>query len=192
MAFIPSKYKTVSQALRDVQSDIVVPFLTVHDEVDFLVDFNIHKPLLKKMVDIGHNKAITDKLGMPYINMLFDVEYSKDGSWIPDSSFDPYHYPYSEYEDIEQRQYHKVFTDIRGTVTNTQEELSTSKHENPIIIIASDISKLEDFLEEAQATRNGNHPLKVQFKDGNSFTYSRLIDKKDLKSRLIEKSIYTF
>lgn len=71
------------EILSDLQQNILILFHTIHDEIDIVVDSYLHKGICKRLTEIGAVKSVFDKIGIPYINYLFDVEPNSDGSFIP-------------------------------------------------------------------------------------------------------------
>lgn len=78
--------EAIQDILCDLQQNILAMFHTIHDEIDFIVDSNLHKGIAKRVAEIGAVKNVFDKIGVPYINYLYDVEPNSDGSFIPNKN----------------------------------------------------------------------------------------------------------
>lgn len=98
MAFVKSK--GLDWILRNIQQNVYVPFHTVHDEVDVIMDSNLIEGLAKRSSEIGAMKKVFDKIGTGFIDFVYDIEFSKDGSWIPSDSLPIYNLPCSKDEDL--------------------------------------------------------------------------------------------
>lgn len=96
MAFIKSK--GLDSILRNIQQNIFMPFHTVHDEVDLIVDSNLVEGIAKRASELGAVKHVMDKIGTGYIDFVYDIEYDPDGSWLPKTSLPVYSMPSCEDE----------------------------------------------------------------------------------------------
>ena len=96
MPFIPTTEKEV---LANLQYDLLVPFHTIHDEVDFVVSDFLLEPLINKVAKMSAVKDVFDIIGVSSVNFLADCEFdNENGSFLPLNSFDPYSTPSSERE----------------------------------------------------------------------------------------------
>ena len=87
MSFVKPLYKKPDDYLQDVQNDVIIPWLAVHDELDFVIDYNLLIPVMKKITRIAHCKEEWSKLSsIPYVNFLFDTEYDPWGSFTARSA----------------------------------------------------------------------------------------------------------
>ena len=96
MAFIKSN--GLDSILRNIQQNIFMPFHTVHDEVDLIVDSNLVEGIAKRASELGAVKHVMDKIGTGYIDFVYDIEFDPDGSWLPKTSLPIYAMPSCEDE----------------------------------------------------------------------------------------------
>lgn len=80
---MPFVKNNTENTLRDMQQSIINIIHTVHDEVDVVMSEHLLYGISKRLAEIGSVKSIFDRIGIPYINYLFDVETNSNGSWIP-------------------------------------------------------------------------------------------------------------
>lgn len=107
------------EVLRDLQQNMLIPFHTIHDEIDLIVDSNLAYGIMSNCAMLASAKDIWDILGTGYIDYIFDVEYDKDGSWTPNSSFDIYTDTHSDTETQFKSQYESV-KDIQVPVLSVE------------------------------------------------------------------------
>ena len=84
--------KKIDDVIADTHQDMLVNFLSIHDELVFIVDKHLFKPIFNKIVKMAELREVFDKLGMKYITFKFDVEYDNFGSYTASESFDVYKY----------------------------------------------------------------------------------------------------
>lgn len=101
---IPEQYK---EYLDDLQQNLLILFHTIHDEIDIIVDSNLHKGISKRLTEIGAAKKIFDRIGIPYINYLYDVEPNSDGSFIPNKK-DVVNINYTQSNELEYKAYNRL------------------------------------------------------------------------------------
>lgn len=92
---------TTKETLENLQQNIVMPFHTVHDEIDLIIPNHLAEAVTTRIAYIATCKDIVDKFGSGYINYLADCEMDrKNFSWIPrgKDSLNPYSMPHSRHE----------------------------------------------------------------------------------------------
>lgn len=105
MAFVKAKHPSIEGYLRNLQQNVFVPFHTVHDEIDYIIDSNLLPGIMKRLSEFVACKKIFDIIGPGFIDYLADCEFDKENnSWIPSGSYDIYKCPRSigEAEAIER------------------------------------------------------------------------------------------
>lgn len=98
MAFYPT---TTEETLENLQQNLVMPFHTVHDEIDIIIPNHIAEGVTQRIAYIAACKDVMDKIGSGYVNYLADCEMDrKNFSWIPrqQDSLNPYTMPHSRHE----------------------------------------------------------------------------------------------
>ena len=99
------------QYLKEVNQDLLIPVLTIHDEVNLIINKHLVKPLLKKIISIGAAKNVINSFGIPYMNFLYDAEYDSTHGTFTGEGFEfvdgysPYQIPKSKLE-------HKAYKDF--------------------------------------------------------------------------------
>lgn len=93
-----------NKILANLQQNIIVPYHTMHDEIDCVVSARLVKPISTKLAYIANAKRqVESNAKCGYVNFLFDCEYNEaNQSWIPAQSVNPYLYPKTHSE-------HKAF-----------------------------------------------------------------------------------
>lgn len=113
----PARYENVEDYLRDVQTDQVITWGTVHDEADYMVlktKDDLHEAILKRMQEVASIKDVINKLGMPYLNFPFDIEWDdKDGTWLPNKAMEASYYPRTKEEHYYKEEFQKANDEIR-------------------------------------------------------------------------------
>ena len=174
--FVTVSDKTVADYARNIQQDLLIPFLTVHDEYDALIDKKLFKPLVKKAVEIGSCKFLIDKVGLPYLNFLFDCEYDPWNTWSAYKSTDVYTIPQSK----EEHYWFRVWKQEEGSTKTKPAE--TSKIEPKVdiseVVFQESIlrDKLDDFLAALEQAQDDNTHIRVVMSDGSALIYSRKVD----------------
>lgn len=118
---IPEQYH---KYLYDLQQNMLILFHTIHDEIDIIVDSNLHRGISKRLTEIGAAKNLFDKIGIPYINYLYDVEPNSDGSFIPNKK-DVVNINYTQGNDLEYKAYKELKETTPDIETITIEAEST-------------------------------------------------------------------
>lgn len=171
-------YKSKEEYLREVQTDIVINWGSIHDEIDYLVlksECGLHKAIMKRMRDLIESKDVINALGMKYLNFLFDVEWDdKGGSWIPDNSMDVYTYPGSR----EEKEFRDAYLKERGIVQEIQESEKESGVVEEQEVYEVRVESDEEFL--SVCNRLGNTPdgstKVILYHNNKKMTYKRSID----------------
>ena len=168
--FIKSKYKNVDDYKKSIQQDMLVFINTVHDEIDYIVDGYLLKGLLKKLSEISTLKKTINKLGIPYLNFLFDIEYDKYNSWTSKTSLDVYQVARNEAELKALRKYQSIKERDNQEVEeeNTIEEVILDEH-------SVDIEKLIKAINSSVLKGEVRLGIKV---DGKVMYYKNLVSKK--------------
>lgn len=96
---------TTQEVYDNLQQNILIPFHTIHDEIDTIMSAHLLPAISKRITEIGAVKKVFDKIGTGYIDYKFDVEYSSKNSFIPDSSLPAYTQPSSETEYIHRKEF---------------------------------------------------------------------------------------
>lgn len=123
--FKKATYKKPEDYLQEVNQDMVLNVNTVHDEVNLGVDKFQIKPLLKKIVNLGTAKKILDKFGMPYMNFLYDVEFSYTGEFTGENyegvtDFSIYETPLHSDEHLARKEFDKAIESLKGGKQNIE------------------------------------------------------------------------
>lgn len=91
------------EVLENLQQNLIMPFHTIHDEIDIIIPNYLSEGLTTRIAYISACKDIIDKFGCGYINYLADCETDKtEHSWIPKGkdSMNPYATPHSRIEKL--------------------------------------------------------------------------------------------
>ena len=176
MSIIKPKHANAHEYLREIQNDVLILFCTVHDEIDVIVDTKLLKPVMKKLADISSCKKVMDKVGYPYLNFVFDVEFSsKDSSWTAKDSIDIYSVPNSAYEHNLQKEFYELLSECSPKVADTVEQ--TSGEDDYFEISVDKLSN--KLLSKLDGLPDGDVVIIVSTKEG-SFEYDRKVDITDL------------
>lgn len=92
---------TEQEALENIQQNLIMPFHTVHDEIDILIPNHLAEGVTARLAYISTCKDLVDRFGSGYINYLADCETDRTThSWIPKGtdSINPYSMPHSRRE----------------------------------------------------------------------------------------------
>lgn len=92
---------TKQDLLENIQQNLIMPFHTVHDEIDIMIPNYLAEGVTAKLAYIATCKDVVDRLGSGYINYLADCEMDrKNFSWIPRGadSLNPYAMPHNRQE----------------------------------------------------------------------------------------------
>lgn len=180
MALNAPKYNNVKDYLREVQTDIVIPWGTVHDEIDYCVlqsDNNLHHAILKRMCEIHTIKDKTDKLGMPYINFTFDIEWDdKKGTWLPEMALAAYKYPRNRQEAQYKKDFEEALAKLKGIPT---EKVEPNLKEYEMDLTDESEDKIAYWFEKIDKASDGDTIITIKTKDGD-FEYNRPIKLSDI------------
>lgn len=135
MPFIKNTREKITDYYRDLLQPQLIPVSTVHDEVDYLCDSHLLKPIMKTVADISAVKPIIDKLGLPFINFLFDIEWGEHGCWSPEYSFDYFLYPKTESEAKAKARWEKELKLLQGD--------SSEEKESSVASVVAKVVKIE-------------------------------------------------
>lgn len=168
--FVKSKYKKTDDYKKSVQQDMLVFVNTVHDEIDYMVDSYLIKSLLKKLSEISTLKKTINKLGIPYLNFLFDIEYDKYNSWTSKTALDIYQVTRNEAEYNSFKKYQSI---REGNKQEVEEETSIEE-----IILDEERVDMEKLISAINSsTLRGNIRLGIRVNDEVMF-YKNLVSKK--------------
>lgn len=67
--------------LRDVHNEMVVLNASIHDEIDYVINKRLLKPILLNMNKMAELRSPFSSFKMPYLNFYFDNEYDDFGSF---------------------------------------------------------------------------------------------------------------
>lgn len=173
--FKESVYKNIEDYKQEVNQDMVIMVNTVHDELNLGVDKFQLKPLLKKIVTLGTAKTIQDKMGMPYMNFLYDVEFSKTGEFTGEN-----------YEGVED-------FSIYETPLHADEHLAKTRFENVInsFSIKQSIENITIDIKEFERLQLGSKIDKYILTDSNYETAINLTVTQDGKKYKYGKLLNT-
>jgi len=169
--FVKSKYKRIDDYKKSVQQDMLVFVNTVHDEVDYMVDNYLLKSLLKKLAEISTLKKTINKLGIPYLNFLFDIEYDKYNSWTSKTALDVYQVTRNEDELDSFKKYQSIREGNTQTVTEETEIEEIIISENDV-----DIDKLMKSINSS--VLKGDVRLGIKVNGEEIMYYKNLVSKK--------------
>jgi hypothetical protein len=83
--------KSLDDVLVNVHQDYVNMVLSIHDEVDLVMDKRLMEGISWSLTKEAECKDIYDRFGFRYVNIFFDIEYNKDnGSFAVNSDFNVY------------------------------------------------------------------------------------------------------
>ena len=185
MPFIKATYNDMDSYLLDVQNNLLSTWLAIHDEVDLMIDFNLAKPIMKKVTAISHLKKEVNKISaVPYINFIFDTEWDEFGSFTAGKNFGAStnipkdrdeNNAYKEYErlkelittgKISEVKAEKPALDIPEKVTTTKTPSIKIKDEKAFDLLLQIIDLLPD----------GDTQINFQLGDGKLLKNNRLVD----------------
>lgn len=92
---------STQEMLENIQQNFIMPFHTVHDEIDLIIPNYIAEGVTTRIAYLASCRDIIDSFGSGYINYLADCEMDrKNYSWIPrgKDSLNPYAMPHSRHE----------------------------------------------------------------------------------------------
>lgn len=84
--------KTIKDFKLEVHQDYLMPFMVIHDEVDYICDTFMMKPIMTKVGRLSEVTKVFDKIGYKFVRFVFDLEYDKYSSFTASNSFSQYEY----------------------------------------------------------------------------------------------------
>lgn len=169
--FVKAKYKNVDDYKKSVQQDMLVFVNTVHDEIDYLVDGYLLKALLKKLSEISTLKKTINKLGIPYLNFLFDIEYDKYNSWTSKTALDIYQVTRNQAEFNSFKKYQSI---REGNVQTVEEEIEIEE-----IILSEDSVDMDKLVKAINSSvLKGEVRLGIKVNGDEIMYYKNLVSKK--------------
>ena len=180
--------KTWDDYLVGLHQDMLVNFLSVHDEVVVLVDKHLAQSIMTNCVKIAQLDKIFDKVGVPYITFKFDIEYDEWGSYTAHKQFDVYKYSLLQQQMLSNGfissvvEGDTVSTDGEKTVPDENLTMEASAddgesvldNENKVIEVVLPVYD-DDIIQKLISVPDGTTTLIVTV-EGLSFTYSRKVD----------------
>jgi len=176
---------------KGVQQDLAFTINTVHDEINYGVDYFLLKPLLKKIINKMTAKKVIDKFGFPYINFLFDSEYnpnsgafSGEGYYGVDG-FSPYEYPATREASIAKKDFHKVLKKLEDKTTTPKPTTKKLRGKREVLGSRDTFKKLKIPLESLvkYTTKSKLGYTLILVEAGEELTYDKKI-KKSLASKI--------
>ena len=185
MPFIKATHNEMDSYLLDVQNNLLSTWLAIHDEVDLMIDFNIAKPIMKKVTAISHLKKEINKISaVPYINFIFDTEWDEFGSFTAGKNFGAStDIPKDRTENNAYREY-KRFKELitTGKVTEVKAEKPTLDKPEKVTTTKTPSIKIKDerafdlLLQIIDLLPDGNTQINFQLSDGKLLKNNRLVD----------------
>lgn len=167
--FIKSKYNEPNEYLREVLQPQLIPVLTVHDEIDYLVDDFLLKPIMKETAIKSTVKPLINKLGVPFINFTYDIEWGINGCWSPNNKFDYISYPRTAEEDKAKKLWEKELESDSG------EDIKREPISVPVLKIEYQESDMnESILEKLLMCDKGNDVFIIHLDSGKKAILSGL------------------
>lgn len=171
--------------LLDVQNNLLSTWLAIHDEVDLMIDFNIAKPIMKKVTAISHLKKEINKISaVPYINFIFDTEWDEFGSFTAGKNFGAStDIPKDRTENNAYKEYNRLKELITtGKVTEVKAEKPTLDKPEKVTTTKTPSIKIKDerafdlLLQIIDLLPDGNTQINFQLSDGKLLKNNRLVD----------------
>jgi hypothetical protein len=183
LIFIEAKYTKPKDYLLNIQQDILIPYTTVHDEVDIGVEDYLLQPLLKKVIDKFTAKKIIDSFKMPYLNFLYDTEFSNTGSWSGEGyegvdGFSPYEYPRTRKEALAREKFLYAVGALEEEIKKS-DSVTTIEEFTTTLEVLKKCGITSEKLKKYAVKKNGVL-LKIK-KDGKILNYSSLVSRKLIK-----------
>lgn len=186
MGLISPKSNDLSFYIRGVRTETSHIILTVHDEIDYIADNSILKPLTKKLSQFLDISSYYKRFKVPYIRYLFDVEYDEFGAWTAGKAIDVYKEPLNKEEHTAIKAYKEALAILKGSVAESKEESSETLDKIKVDFINVDI-KTEEFVSELEKLPEGNTILRVKISDKKSLKFYKKLEQNallDLINRL--------
>lgn len=174
--FKKAKYRKLDDYKKSIQQDMIVFINTVHDEIDYLVDDYLLKALLKKLTEISTLKKTINKLGIPYLNFLFDIEYDKYNSWTSSTALDIYRVTRNQAEYDSLKKYQAI---KEGKEDEVIKEDIDEIEEIEEIILDEDSVDIEKLVEAIDSSvLKGDVRLGIRINGNEIMYYKNLVNKK--------------
>lgn len=90
--------KTIKDFKLEVHQDYLMPFMVIHDEVDYICDTFMMKPIMTKVGRLSEVTKVFDKIGYKFVRFVFDLEYDKYSSFTASNSFSQYEYSMKKFD----------------------------------------------------------------------------------------------
>ena len=120
------------------------------------------------MQEIVESKNVFDKLGMPYINFGFDIEWDeKGGTWLPFDKLNAYTYPTSRTEAKWKNKYLNG-----GSLPKSEKKENIETYD--LNLKGESINKIEYWMQKISKLPSGNTQVTILTDDGD-FKYSKLV-----------------
>ena len=145
---------------------MLIPVSTVHDEIDYLVDNHLLEPIMKQVADISSVKYLIDKLGFPYINFLYDIEYGKHGCWAPNYKFNDFAYPKTREEAKALKQWQKELEKCKDSEDGIDESSVKAEAPKSIKIEYAESEINESVMEKLLLCDPGNDVFVINLMNG--------------------------
>jgi hypothetical protein len=184
MGLVASKSKKLDYYLRRIRTETVHIVLTVHDEIDYLADFSILKPLTKKLSQALDISEYYKKYNVPFIRYLFDIEYDEWGAWTAGKAVDVYSLPVSREENTAYNSYKEAVDILKGSVS----EANTESDIIPLMKVdftSTDI-KVEEFVARLEKLPEGKTVFKVKVSEKKSLKFYKCLEQNALLSLVSE------
>lgn len=94
--------KTIKDFKLEVHQDYLMPFMVIHDEVDYICDTFMMKPIMTKVSRISEVVKVFDKIGYKFVRFVFDLEYDKYSSFTASNSFSQHKYQMKKFDNSKQ------------------------------------------------------------------------------------------
>lgn len=154
--------KTMEDFLLGTHTDYLNPWITVHDEVDFVVPKALSAPIMKTVSIIASLKELIDKYKLPGLSMSYDIEFDRWNSWTASSDVDIYAYPLNHKE-----------AEIYEELKRVESILSSTKY-GKVYTIEAKVATPE-FLAKVQSLPDGLDEIYIVNGDS-KFKYERTVD----------------
>lgn len=189
MGLIKATRNEMQDYLLDVQNLTLATWLTIHDEVDLIVDFNLAKPVMRQATIIGHCKKEIDILSpVPYINFIFDVEFDDTGSFTATSNLgNSNDIPTSPRENKALKEYKELIERIKNTTTEKVETKKVEKTKPEKVGDTSNTFVIQDSLimnlliDMIDLMPDGESEIRIKLSSGKILTYKRKVDLSNFK-----------
>lgn len=183
MPFIKPTHNEMDSYLLDVQNNLLSTWLAIHDEVDLMIDFNLAKPIMKKVTAISHLKKEINKISaVPYINFIFDTEWDDFGSFTAGKNFgSSTDIPKDRQENNQYKEYKRLKELITtGKVTEVKADkpivdVKVSKQKAPEIVIKDD-KAFDLLLQIIDLLPDGDTQINFKLGNGKQLKSNRLVD----------------